>query len=66
MILKLAVAAEAEPHDKVSPAPASLVLSSSFFGSLVNREIFTFLKNFLFLTLKKDHLDHKKSLFLFL
>ena len=48
MILKLAVAAEAEPHDKVSPAPASLVLSSSFFGSLVNREIFTFLKNFFF------------------
>ena len=37
--LKLAVAAEADPHDKVSPAPASFVLSSRLSECFEKREI---------------------------
>ena len=48
-IFKLATAAEAEPQDKVSPAPASFVLSSIIFAFFAYKEIFTFLKKLFFL-----------------
>ena len=46
----LAIAAAADPHDKVSPAPASLVLDTIAPPVFFHKEIFASLKNFRFLS----------------
>ena len=60
LILKLALAAEAEPQDRVSPAPASLVLKIRPFKVCLKREMFTFLKKARFLNFDEAHLSQKK------
>ena len=61
LILKLAIAAEAEPQERVSPAPASLVLKMSPFKVCLYKEIFIILKKARFLSFDESPSKSKEN-----